>query len=330
MRIDIYLASLSIALCACDAVEPMVATTAQPGMTMQGTTLQGMTMLGYQVAGATLSGAALGDVRVERGELVAQLGSATLRGTALVGAHLFAQVRNLEVTPPASALVEYRITQIVPELSQNDPTRTGHTFLYTLEQWVEDTGSWQPGCPVDSDGRSAAIPLAATWNEHGDRIESSSLFTFGCTTGVIAKCYRWGYRPWVTGYGDLTPMHQTCTRLARADYCGVGVPHTRNGTTINVWDQLPAPGPIQAHGGLLGLPPLGMLFEAGWNTEGAVCLSHSRWILDDGLGIAALCPDRLVPPGLLGETVCDTVSDVLGLDTNARMFNEAFLNLVGP
>jgi hypothetical protein len=73
-----------------------------------------------------------------------------------------------------------------------------------------------------------------------------------------------------------------------------------------------------------------MLFEAGWNTEGAVCLSHSRWVLDDGPGIAELCPDRLVPPGLLGETVCDTVSQVLGLDSNARMFNEAYLNLVGP
>jgi hypothetical protein len=59
-------------------------------------------------------------------------------------------------------------------------------------------------------------------------------------------------------------------------------------------------------------------------------LSHSRWILDDGLGIAALCPDRLVPPGLLGETVCDVVGEVLNLDTNARMFNETPLNLLGP
>src|SRR5678815_5264127 len=111
-------------------------------------------------------------------------------------------------------------------------------------------------------------------------------FTLGCTTGVIAKCYRWGYRPWVNGYGDLVAMHWTCTRLARADYCGDGTPHTHDGTKINVWDTLPRP--IESHGGLL--PPAGMLFEAGWNTGGAVCLSRARWMLDDANALAALCP----------------------------------------
>jgi hypothetical protein len=330
-RLHILTATLGLALGAC-GVEPFPAetsTTAQPGITMQGITMQGITMqgitmqgmsmLGYRVDGASLSGAALGHVRVQRGELVAQRGSVTLRGTSLVGAHLFAEVRD----GSANAAVEYRITQIVPEAAQYDPTQTGHTYLYTLEQWVDDTGTWQQACPADPDGRSAAIPLAAIWDEHGDRHDDKALFTFGCTTGVIAKCYRWGYRPWVTGYGDLATMHWTCTRLARADYCGIGVPHTRNGTTINVWDKLPAPGPIQRHG---LTTPLGMLFEAGWNTGGAVCLSRSRWVLDDGLDLAALCPDRLVPPGI-GGTVCDTVSEVLGFDGDAQMFNEAYLNL---
>jgi hypothetical protein len=299
------------------------------GMNMQGITLQGMSMLGFELGSATLSGAPLGHLHVDRGELVAD---GPLRGTALVGAQLVAQVRNLDASPPATALVTYRITAISAERSQYDPTGTGHTFVYTLEQRVDDTGTWQTACPADADGHSIAIPLAAVWDEHGDRSVPAGMFTFGCTSGVIAKCYRWGYRPWVTGFGDLVPMHQTCTRLARADYCGIGIPHTRNGTTINVWDTLPSPGPIQHHGTVLGLPlpPPGMLFEAGWNTDGAVCLSHSRWILQDGLGIAALCPHRLVPPGLLGETVCDTVSAVLGIDTGARMFNEAYLNLIGP
>jgi len=73
-----------------------------------------------------------------------------------------------------------------------------------------------------------------------------------------------------------------------------------------------------------------MLFEAGWNTGGAVCMSTSRWLLDDGLAIAQLCPDRLVPPGLLLATVCETVTQVLLFDPNARMFNESRINLVGP
>jgi ADYC domain len=122
-------------------------------------------------------------------------------------------------------------------------------------------------------------------------------------------------------------MHWACTRLARADYCGNGVSHTHDGTWVNVWDTLPAPGPLQRRTkGLLGLPPTGMLFEAGWNTGGAVCLSRARWLLDDGLILAALCPERLVPPGL-GGTVCDTVSDVLGFDSHALLFNESYLNL---
>ncbi|HET7506430.1 MAG TPA: ADYC domain-containing protein [Kofleriaceae bacterium] len=333
--------TLIAALAACDAVELDATSpveqafinnqgTTMQGLNLQGASLAGMTMQGFRVDGATLSGEPLSQVRVERGELVAERGPSTLRGTALVGAHLRAQVRNLDASPPATAQVEYRITAIAPETSSNDPTHTGHTFLYTLEQLVAETGSWQPACDADADGRRVALPLAATFDEHGDRIVSSSLFTFGCTTGAIAKCYRWGYRPWVTGFGDLAAMHWTCTRLARADYCGIGRPHTRQGTTIDVWDNLPAPGPIQRHEGLLGLPPVGMLFEAGWNTGGAVCLSRTRWLLGDGLIIAELCPDRLVSPGLLGQTVCDTVSDVLGLDSNAKMFNEAFLNLVGP
>jgi hypothetical protein len=330
-----FCAALCAVLCAC-GIEPPAAetdTVAQAGMNMQGMNMQGMnmqgmnmqgmTMQGMRLDGATMSGDALTNVRVEKGEVVAERGGTTLRGTQLVGAHLHADVRDLAATPPTTATVEYQITAVQPEDAKYDPTKTGKTFLYTLEQWVPDTGAWQPACPADTDGRRVAIPLAATWDEHGDRIPPGPRFTLGCTTGVIAKCYRWGYRPWVTGYGDLTTMHWTCTRLARADYCGNGIPHTHEGTVVNVWDTLPPPGPIQRHG---LVTPLGMLFEAGWNTGGAVCLSHARWLLDDGAALAALCPDRLVPPGLLG-TVCDTVGDALDYDQDAMMFNEAYLNL---
>jgi hypothetical protein len=60
-----------------------------------------------------------------------------------------------------------------------------------------------------------------------------------------------------------------------------------------------------------------------------VCLSRARWLQDDASVLAKLCPDRLVPPGL-GETVCDTVSDALGYDTNALMFDESYINLSFP
>ena len=278
------------------------------GINMQGINMQGMTMQGIQLRRRDAVGRrARKRCASSAASWSPSTASNTLRGTALVGAHLLAEVRNLQVTPPATAVVDYRITAIAPELSQNDPTHTGNTFLYTLEQWVADTGSWQPACGPDADGRSVAIPLAATWDEHGDRVESNSLFTFGCTTGVIAKCYRWGYRPWVTGYGDLTAMHWTCTRLARADYCG-----DRRAAHAQRYDRStsgtgcrarPDPAPRRS----LGCRRSACCSRRAGTPSGAVCLSHSRWLLDDGPGIAELCPDRLVPPGLLGGTVCDTV-----------------------
>jgi hypothetical protein len=333
-RIYVYFAAIGLTACGVvetstteQAGETMQGETMQ-GETMQGETMQGMTMRGIRLHGGTLSGVGLTNVRVERGELVAQRGGVTLRGTALAGAHLLAEAEDTDSSPPHTAVVEYRIASIEPERPQYDPTRTGNTFLYRLEQWVSDISDWRLACPADSDGRSVAIPLAAIWDEHGDRSVSNTLFTFGCTTGVIAKCYRWGYRPWISGYGDMVEMHWTCTRLARADYCGDGTPHTHDGTKINIWDTLPFPGPIQRRDGLLPpfLPPVGMLFEAGWNTGGAVCLSRARWLLDDGPQIAQLCPDRLVPPGL-GETVCEDVAEALGYDADAKMFNDAKLNI---
>jgi len=295
------------------------------GVQLQGTQVLNMAMVGFQLAGATLNGAALANARIEHGELVAEQGQATLHGLDLKDAHLIAQVRNIHVTPTATVNVEYRITGVVAEDAvQYDPTGTGGTYLYTLEQNVDGADNWQPACKLDADGRRAAIPVAATWNEHGDRVESSTLFTFGCTTGVIAKCYRWGYRPWLTGYGDVTATHWACTRMARADYCGNGTTHTQDGTVINLWDNLPSSGPINSH----QTAPLGMLFEAGWATTGAVCLSHGRWLLGGPI-IALGCPDRLIAPGLLvlNATVCDTVAQVLGQNANARTFNDSYLNL---
>jgi ADYC domain len=329
-RSHIYKMSLGIALCACGVVEtaPLETATAEQagiqmqgiqmqGIQMQGIQMQGIQMQGIRLDGMTLAGAGLGGVRVERGELVAQRGTTTLRGTALTGAQFRAQVRDPQTSEVG--FVDYRIASVTPEDDRYDPTHTGHTYLYRIEQWVEDTASWKAACPADSDGRRSAIPIAAIWDSRGDRQESETMFTFGCTTGVIAKCYRWGYRPWLTGRGDMVAAHWTCTRVARADYCGTGRSHTREGTEINVWDNLPSP--VQRHG---FLPPLGMVFEAGWNTSGAVCLSRSRWVLDDTLLLAALCPDRLVPPGVLG-TVCNTVGDVLGMDSGVLLFNESNL-----
>jgi hypothetical protein len=305
------------------AVEPPSGIHEQPIMQMQGSGLQGivlqglvqgMTMDGFRFSGATLNGAALSSFRLEKGELVGVQGSVTRRGTALVNAHLFAEVQNGH--PPSTA-VEYRITAIAAENPMYDPTGTGNTFLYTLEQNVDNTGNWQPACAADRDGRHVAIPLADTWNDKGNRNSSAMLFTLACTTSAIAECYRWGYRPWATGHGNLTITHWACTRLARADYCGDGVQHTLDGTLINVWDNLASP--IQAQ----GTTPQGMSFEAAWDQTGALCLSHPRWAFN-GTVLAAACPNKLHPPGHGSPSVCDNAMEgmTVGGGPN-RLFNES-------
>jgi hypothetical protein len=109
------------------------------------------------------------------------------------------------------------------------------------------------------------------WDESGARHASvdhhgiASDVSYSCTTGVIAKCVAWGYAPWSAG----SDMHQTCTRLARADYCGNGVPHTENGTKIDVFDTRGIQSPVDA-------PELS--FEAGWGTNGALCVSEPRYV----------------------------------------------------
>jgi ADYC domain len=352
MRLFVMAAAVLVAGCAVDGVDDPLPSPETPtvverrqvqgrrmqGRRMQGRNLQGvdlenLTLVGFRYADATLDGAALANLRVVKGELLAERAGVTVRGTSLAGAHIFA-----DATDGAQLVaVEYRIASVQPELAEHDPTNSGNTFLYRIEQFATDT--WIDACDPDEANRSAAIPVAMTWDAAANRAPSPQHFTFGCTSAAIGKCYRWGYRPWLTGYGgaNFSDLHQTCTRTARADYCGDGRSFTENGTMINVWDRLPAPGPIQSQ----GLPPLGFIFEAGWNPDGAVCLSRSRWLVNNvlNLEVANLCPDRLIPPTVLGGlviggAVCDTVGAVLQQDPDALIFNQSSLlnlnlNLLG-
>lgn len=88
----------------------------------------------------------------------------------------------------------------------------------------------------DDDGLGAFVP--GIWDESGRHVTVLDTpggaidATFSCRAGVIAKCVFWGYAPWSAG----AELHQMCTRMARADYCGDGVSHTENGTLIDMFD----------------------------------------------------------------------------------------------
>src|ERR1041384_5325692 len=73
------------------------------GTQLQGTQLQGMSLQGFRFNNATLNGAPLNNLRIEKGELVAEQNGVTKRNTAQVNAHIFADARNRNVSPPQTA-----------------------------------------------------------------------------------------------------------------------------------------------------------------------------------------------------------------------------------
>ncbi|HEY5947608.1 MAG TPA: ADYC domain-containing protein [Kofleriaceae bacterium] len=93
-----------------------------------------------------------------------------------------------------------------------------------------------------------AYPLAGTWDPTGQRVSAPSAFTFACMNGTIAKCTKWGYRPFGSAknsagaWESLAGYHQSCVRAAKADYCGIygsGHSFTKNGTLIDIYDYQP-------------------------------------------------------------------------------------------
>ena len=189
-------------------------------------------------------------------------------------------------------------------------------------------GAFAPFCP----GSLWAIPVTGYWNAKGDHFKDPDVFTFACvslggaspiaTGGVIAKCFDWCYKPYVTvGGASLENHHQACTRMARADYCGNGSPNTIDNTRIDSADSVGLigtdcpTGPSCTAGGTVVMD-----FEAGWQIgnsgtapgttkrAAAICLSKKRW---QTLPLNGACPDVLPDPRSdnSGGRYCDTPAE---------------------
>ncbi len=169
------------------------------------------------------------------------------------------------------------------------------------------SGEWRNLCGPDPDGRRLGFPLAGAFTPDGRHVAIPGRFLITCTGGAEGKCIRFGYKPWRKGPdgASLEPYYQACVRLVRADYCGDGIGHTRNGTPIDLFDTIG----IQSD----EVAP-GMTLEAAWGADGAVCVRHTR--LKDVLDLstlAAQCP-RLA--GVIGKA-CDEA-------TPALLFNRSY------
>jgi hypothetical protein len=264
----------SVALCT------WAGNSALAGIEIQGIEIQGIEIQGtglgivrFPYGGMTKDGRKLQKVRIVRGGLVGKLGTRTLSGAGFKGVLLKGRVLT---STGKEIVVPFRIasvTALVTELPSVPSFVRGGTFFYRLQYRTPDGNIWADACQPGPKGASVAIPVAAIWDASGKRIESSTLFTFGCTSGAIGKCYVWGYRPWYES--PTVPklyrnVHQACTRMVRGDYCGDGMPHTKTGTKINIWDNLSPQIQTRATG-------TKMIFESGWAACGAICAARWRW-----------------------------------------------------
>ena len=117
--------------------------------------------------------------------------------------------------------------------------------------------------------------------------------------GVLAKCYFWGFghMKHITGGEESRFLtYQACLRAARAEYCGGGRSQTEEGTIIQVYEpeetKVGKPTIVKLHPTRcndakdptseknpnkrknLSFTPC---FEALWDNERALCVSHARY-----------------------------------------------------
>jgi hypothetical protein len=185
-----------------------------------------------------------------------------ISGTDFVQARLLGNLSN-------GGQVELRVEAMTPGLDANQDVWT-----YRVSYREPADGRWYPICRDASGQPADAIAVAGRWDYRqglpgvgGAKYDDPHAFTFACEGAAIAKCIRFGYKPWASAGGvSLAAHHQACTRLIRADYCGDGTSHTVNGQWVNLYDAVGVQRDTEGWG-----------LEAEWDTEGARCFTdHNR------------------------------------------------------
>ena len=223
--------------------------------------------------------AVAGRLTVEHSVFRLETGDRVIHSPDLVGATFDA---TLDGEP-----VALRIDSVTP--SAERPA----VLLHAFSARSPATGAWAPMCAPDAKGRQLGFPVAGRFDAAGRFVKDPKVWFPVCTSGAQGKCILWGYDPWARGpHGeDLAPYYEACLHMVRADYDGKGIAHTRNGTEIDVFDDLG----VQT-ADTLNNPAY--RFEAGWAPLGAVCVAKTRYA--DLLPLPTLIAGA---PGLGGK--CD-------------------------
>ena len=273
------------------------------GFALNGFALNGFALNGFALNGFALNGFALNGITLGgNAALTAQRtdSRATVTGKDFIGVNASVSLSN-----GTSAVLR------VDDVAYNT---TAGMYVYTVS--IQTDSGWAPICGTANGAPVPAVPVPGSWDMVTGAHVNSNAFTIGCVNAAIGKCVLWGYRPWdskteCNGSScrsqSLVNWQQACTRMVRADYCGDGVSHTRNGTTINVWDAL----------GIQTEADTDWELEAEWAIDGAHCINHTRWSTadpntTDGLTdlayVTKTCPSRLASSG---KDKCGQDSDFL-------------------
>ncbi|HMG57627.1 MAG TPA: ADYC domain-containing protein, partial [Kofleriaceae bacterium] len=217
---------------------------------VNGTSLNGISLNGISLNGISLNGISLNGISVNGISVNGiSLNGISLNGTDFIGAHLSAALSS-------GASLELRLDDIAPLTGDNSDV-----LAYTVSA-ATDTG-WAPLCGYEPDGSvRQALAVPGTWNvQTGAWTDTAGQFSFACRHASVAKCVEFGYKSWL-GFED---HHHACVRMLRADYCGDGVPHTVNGTPINLYDNAG-----------VQLDAESWPVDAEWLPSGARCVNQTR------------------------------------------------------
>ncbi len=250
------------------------------GLSLNGISLNGISLNGISLNGISLNGISLNGISLNGTDFTGTLeinGEWQERsGAEIIGTVFALEAEVDDELVPLELMIEDRYSDV--ESGFDD------IQLYELRVRVAGDEEWIDPCEDENGIGHPAIPLENYWDsESGDRIDDPDVISWSCTTGVLAHCIQWGYRPWAEAEDckkknkkgewkkcsdvSLRDHHQACTRMARADYCGDGDTWTVTGTEIDIWDNLEPQ--LQVRAGDWDI-------EAEWRPDGAWCLNDIR------------------------------------------------------
>jgi len=234
-------------------------------------------LVSVDIASPRLVDGEVKSLQLEKGRLVASpRASARVVGSVLQGA-------SSDGKPVVVALCGVEPVPADPDMA-----------WYRVEAWNPVTQQWVNPCvTTDRVPDPRALAVSGVWDSSGACLQVPGKITLACENSAIAQCIRWGYKPWASLHGQsLADLHQACTRMVRADYCGNGRSHTHPDIVIDAYDRL---GVLSLAAEASARQGFGRAsFEAAWAPDGATCLSSTR----DGRALEKVlreCPGRFRP-----------------------------------